>query len=325
VTDQLEDLFAELRTDTLTEVRPPGIEAARRTVHRRRTTKAVGGAAFVAVIAAGGIGSHLLGPLPFGPGSDRDPAALAKRQGRAATEVGLGAGDSRQTLRSMQGIAAAGVIATGLLVAGTYTLRLACAGPGRLTALFRVKDASGGTAQLVNSSTQDCAASKPAVRTFTLAESAAIEAELRPDGDATDQAGYAFTLTLHDADLQRLSDDVSRRLRPDPRKGLFEIGGPTHKVETGDGRGIATLSAGSYRLRYVCSGVGRVRVTVGVRGADRVTTPSRTSSRTVTCGSSEPVTTFPFEIRPGDALTTAIEPDDDAVGQSAYAELVEVR
>jgi hypothetical protein len=45
----------------------------------------------------------------------------------------------------------------------------------------------------------------------------------------------------------------------------------------------------------------------------------------VTCGSSGPATTFPFEIRPGDALVTAIEPDHDAVGQSAYAELVEVR
>jgi hypothetical protein len=321
VTDQLEDLFADLRSDTLTQVRPPGIEAARRTVHRRRTTKAVGGAAFVAVIAAGGIGSHLLGPLPFGPARDPDPATLAKRQGRAATEVGLGTGDSRQTLRSMQGIAAAGVIATGLLAAGTYTLRFACAGPGRLTALFRVKDAPGVTAHLVNSSTQDCAASKPAVRTFTLAESAAIEAELRPDGDAADQAGYAFTLTLHDADLQRLSDDVARRLRPDARKGLYEIGGPMPKVKEGVEHGRTTLSAGNYRLSYVCSGVGRVRVTVGVRGANR----DATSTRTVTCGSSGPVTTFPFEIRPGDALATAIEPDDDAVGQSAYAELLEVR
>jgi hypothetical protein len=68
--------------------------------------------------------------------------------------------------------------------------------------------------------------------------------------------------------------------------------------------------------------VGRVRVTVGVRGADRA---APLSSSTVTCGSSGPATTFPFEIRPGDALVTALEPDDDAVGQSAYAELVEVR
>jgi hypothetical protein len=43
----------------------------------------------------------------------------------------------------------------------------------------------------------------------------------------------------------------------------------------------------------------------------------------VTCGSSGPVTTFPFEIRPGDTLATAAEPDADAFGQSAYAELLE--
>jgi hypothetical protein len=318
VTDQLEDLFADLRADTLTQVRPPGAAAVRRTVHRRRTTKAVGGAAFVAVIAAGGIGSHLLGPLPFGRGGEPDPATLAKRQSRAATAVGLGGEDKRQTPRSMQGIAAAGVIATGLLAAGTYTLRLACAGPGRLTALFRVKAAPGVTAQLVDSSTPDCAASEPVVQTFALAENAAIEAALRPDGDAAARAGYAFTLTLHDLDRQRLSDEVAGRLRPDSGKALYETAGPMLSDTAGPIRNT-TLSTGRYRLRYACSGVGAVRVTVGVRGAGRVST----TSTTVACGSSGPVTTFPFEIRPGDTLATAVEPDLDALGQSAYAELLE--
>jgi hypothetical protein len=318
VTDQLEDLFADLRADTLTQVRPPGVEAARRTVHRRRTTRAVGGAAFVALIAAGGIGSHLLGPLPFGQGGEPDPAMLAKRQSRAATAVGLGADDKRQTPRGMQGIAAAGVIATGLLAAGTYTVRLACAGPGRLTALFRVRATPGATARLVDSSTQDCAVRVPAVQTFTLAENAAIEAELRPDGGAAGRAGYAFTLTLHDSDRQRLSDEVARRLRPDFGTVLDETAEPMLYETAGPIRNT-TLSAGRYRLRYACSGVGGVRVTVGVRGAGRVST----SSTMVTCGSSGPVTTFPFEIRPGDTLATAAEPDADALGQSAYAELLE--
>jgi len=333
VTDQLEDLFAGFRADAISQVRAPGVEAARRTVHRRRTSKAVGGAAFVAVVAAGGIGSHLLGPLPFTQPGEPDPATLAKRQSRAASAVGLGAGDRAQTPRSMQGIAAAGVIATGLLVAGTYTLRLACAGPGRLAVLFRIRETllpetaapdrgvtglPDGTDRVARSSTQDCATREAAVRTFTLPGDAPVEAELRPDDDAVARAGYAFTLTLHDADRERLTQQVRGRMQPDSTT-LYETSGPVRK-NTIDVHGAGgMLNPGRYRLRYLCGGVGRVRVAVGVHHADTVVT----STQTVTCGPSAPAATFPFEIRPGDSFSASTEPDADALGQSAHAELLE--
>ena len=55
MTDQLEDLFADLRSETLTEIRPPGVTAARQTVRRRRTTTSVAAGAAVLAIA-GGVG-----------------------------------------------------------------------------------------------------------------------------------------------------------------------------------------------------------------------------------------------------------------------------
>jgi hypothetical protein len=318
VTDQLDDLFADLRAETLVEVRPPGVTAARRTVHRRRTTKTVGVTAFVVVAAAGSIGSHLLGSMPFAQPGGPDPATLAKRQSRAAAVAGLDPDVHLQTPRSMQGIAAAGFVATGLLAAGTYTLRFACDGPGRVTVLFRVRQAADGTTDVVGSAAQQCGAPRAATKTFTLAENTEIEAELRPDGTATDRSGYAFTLNLAQDDLQRLSQEViMRQLTAAWANAISGTSGPTTAQRLVDQDG--TLKPGKYLLRYLCSGVGRVAVTVSVRsGGDSI----RESSGTAACGSAEPVQTLSFEIRADDILTVSVEPDQDALGQAAYAKVL---
>jgi hypothetical protein len=54
VTDQLEELLADLRESAVREIRPPGAAAARRTVRRRRATGAVAGACALSVALFGG-------------------------------------------------------------------------------------------------------------------------------------------------------------------------------------------------------------------------------------------------------------------------------
>ncbi|BEL10073.1 hypothetical protein Q0Z83_082640 [Actinoplanes sichuanensis] len=54
-TDQLKDLFDELREETVPTIRPPGAAAARRTLRRRRATTAAVSAAAAVVAIAGGI------------------------------------------------------------------------------------------------------------------------------------------------------------------------------------------------------------------------------------------------------------------------------
>lgn len=53
--DDLDELFAELRAATLPRVRPPGIDAARRTARRRRRTSRTVAVAAVALVVAGGL------------------------------------------------------------------------------------------------------------------------------------------------------------------------------------------------------------------------------------------------------------------------------
>jgi hypothetical protein len=319
VTDQLEDLFADLRADTLTRVRPPGAAAAHQTVRRRRTTRTTGAAAFVAVVAAGGIGSHVLGPLPFFGVAAPDPATLAERQGRAATAVGLNPDDQRQTRLSGQGIAAAGVIATGLLVAGTYTLRIACVGPGRLTAVFRIENAPGVTLDVVKSADQRCdATGKVATRTFRLATNLTIISELRPDRGAADRSGYALTLTLAEADRQRLTDSARMRLpRLDARKAAYGVFGLMSRAGTD---ASTTLGAGEYRLHYVCTGVGRVEFTVQVRSGAHVVSEWTGSA---VCGLPAAVTPTRLVVHRGNTFRTVVTPDADAAGQAGYADVLE--
>ena len=107
MTDQLEYLFADLRADTMTQVRPPGATAARSTLRRRRTRRTVGAAAFLAVAGAGGVSATL--PLSFG--APADPAELSER---AAAVAGVDPGAPH----TLSGVATSGVVATGMMVAG---------------------------------------------------------------------------------------------------------------------------------------------------------------------------------------------------------------
>ena len=319
MTDQLEDLFADLRADTLTRIRPPGAEAVRHTLHRRRTTKSLGAAAFVAVVA-GGIGSHLLGPLPSTETGAPDPATLAKRQSRAAGAAGIDPDGQTRPARSAQGVAAAGIVATELLVAGTYTLRLACVGPGRLTALLRVQPAPGVAADLVESSTQRCDAGAAATTTFTLTADATIETELRPDDHAAGRSGYALRLIIADADLRRLAGEAMKRL-PVPAESHFASSESWPVQDRDQGLENQTLTPGRYRMHFTCVGAGTMTDKLSVLAGGKSVL---TTSGTADCAAGT-VTTLAFEIPAGHVSNTMVTmtADADALDQAGYADVFE--
>ena len=124
MTDQLEYLFADLRADTMCEVRPPGAVAARRTLRRRRTNRTVGAAAFLVVAGAGGVTAT----MALSPRSEQvEPAD------RAAALAGV----DPDAPDSVRGVARSGVVGTEVMVAGTYTLAVACVGRGWVSVTLR--------------------------------------------------------------------------------------------------------------------------------------------------------------------------------------------
>ena len=296
MTDQLEHLFADLRADTMTQVRPPGSLAARSTLRRRRTRRAVGAAAFLAVAGAGGVSANL--PFSFGP--QNDPAELAEH---AATVVGADPGAAH----AFSGVATTGVVATGMMVAGHYTLTLACSGRGWLTVTLRT-----GT-QPVGGGRIECGSGDVRLETeFELVNNLPVTTELHADDDAWGQAGYAYQAALSQADKNRLADQATERLATGAQGFQFSsfLSGPFDQS-------VSQPLAGRYRIAFTCVGVGQAAVRIQIRRAGGETVTNDTLG--VACGPPPRIEQATYEVPADGWVDTTFEPDDVAREQSAVA------
>jgi hypothetical protein len=141
VTDQIEQLFSELRNETLPSIIAPGPGAARATVRRKREIRVAAGCVLAVAVAAAGIGTarhHDVGSAAATSSSgppitipEPDPVlvARAKTAGNAlgdpdrhpwvmATSTTIDQTDYENDINDIG--------------AGKYQLVLFCAGPGRL-------------------------------------------------------------------------------------------------------------------------------------------------------------------------------------------------
>ena len=175
MTDQIEYLFADLRADSICEVRPPGAVAARRTLRRRRTNRTVGAAAFLVVAGAGGVTAT----MALSPRGDQvEPAD------RAAALAGI----DPEAPNSILGVARSGVVGADVMVAGTYTLAVACVGRGWVSVTLR-----SATRQLTEARTV-CSQGQHlnVIVRFTVPGDGPVTTELRADDQAIGQAGFAY-------------------------------------------------------------------------------------------------------------------------------------
>jgi hypothetical protein len=166
---RVDDVFAQFRTEARTEIEPPGSAAARRTVSRRRTTRAVAvGALAIAVLAGAGVLAGLVHsghgtqpadpttvPSSTAPTSPSDARAL-----QALAELGYApASAGRADLLPIRtgvfygtvtGDADRSVLMAGPpgdpLPAGRYLLRVTCVGPGAITVGWRIPGSTVGGA-----------------------------------------------------------------------------------------------------------------------------------------------------------------------------------
>ncbi|MBM2620583.1 hypothetical protein JIG36_34285 [Actinoplanes sp. LDG1-06] len=139
--DPLNSLFDDLRRDTLPQVRPPGAEAARRTVHRRATVRAAALAAVVIAVGGTWIVSqrNLDGTIT--------PAASASASTYASDMLWRGRADKTEIAAALvPGASHSDVMAehdqdVGLEAdGGNYRLRVGCAGPAPLPVTVMVNE-----------------------------------------------------------------------------------------------------------------------------------------------------------------------------------------
>lgn len=125
--DQIEELFARLRTETIGQVRPPGAAAARRTVRRRRAAATAAVATAVGVVAgavllSGGRAPEQTAPVA-GP-STEDPVARAEQ---SLANVADAPGEIHSGV-----VTSPTYVSLTAIEAGNYLLYLGCVGPGSI-------------------------------------------------------------------------------------------------------------------------------------------------------------------------------------------------
>jgi hypothetical protein len=190
VPDQLEVLFADLRAETLPQVRPPGTAAARHTVRRRRTTRNVA-AATVALAVAGGLVATRL------PHAEPPPVSPAERMAGLVGSARLALDDQ---LPKLAGRLTTGPVETEKTVAfvglrpGGYTVAVTCAGAGTI-ALDIEQTRSAAESAVYGRHTVSCA-ERPvvAVMTFRITDSDPVVLTATGDAQAAGDAGFALEL-----------------------------------------------------------------------------------------------------------------------------------
>jgi hypothetical protein len=251
--DQLEELFAELRADTLPRVRPPGTGAARETVRRRRTTRQVAVAAALLTVAGGatatGISRHE---------ADNRPQAAGRSDKQAAQRAVSGLGDRK----------ADGLVGDSLpvtfpdLPAGGYTLAITCAGRGVLTMRLALRRDQSGPEDLGGQVVSCATDPQPATMVFRLPDDGVLSLSVEGDAQADDGAAYALALQANEDDgnaeepSQQSLGNADRAFKLLTASNAEEV----QSMTTEQGGQVMTTGvvSGQYQLRLACAGPGVV-------------------------------------------------------------------
>jgi hypothetical protein len=216
MTDELEKLFQELRSRTLSEIVAPGAPQIRAAVRRRRTVAVSAGAggAVALVLVGVGVGLHPRAGGDYAAGSPNETPSSEAPSGEASSSAqpsvlpeptgpvsdpAQAAGDlladRSRTPTSIN--ATAGVVTSSYeddmndMPADTYAFRFFCVGAGNVAVVVKQGD-SGDT--VLGHGTATCAAHDPAPLRLTIRQPAYGYLRIFAAGDARSngRAGFAF-------------------------------------------------------------------------------------------------------------------------------------
>ncbi|BAL85780.1 hypothetical protein AMIS_5600 [Actinoplanes missouriensis 431] len=304
--DRIEELFADLRAETLPTVMPPGTGPLRRAARRRRA--ALSAAAAVAVLAVSGLVAVIR------PGDTATPAAAPAISAAPVTE------DSEDVATALgidpdspdPGALAVfdpgdGLISTTRdLLGGRYDMKMVCFGAGTIDVTVGSTEASVG-----------CDTGQSTVLTvpFTVAKpGATVPITIRPHVAGRGKAFFGYLPVLSVADRTPYLQAAEAMLPEfdQQRSVAAENFFLDHHNKSVDW----ATEAGRYRIRAACAGHGSATLTVA-RMNDGVTFGPK--SVPVRCGTTKSLT---YDLTSG-GLSIELSPDTEALGRSAGAILVE--
>jgi len=206
MTDDLEKLFQDLRSRTLSEIVAPGMPRVRATVRRRFGIATWAGAGIVvAVVLVGvgfglrpGAGGDLVAGAPYAAPSSGEPPVMPEPSGPAYDSAQAAAALLADRSRTPTSINATdGVVSSSYeddmndMPADTYAFHFFCAGAGQVSVVVKQGD-SGDT--VLGQGTATCAAHDPAPLRLTIRQPKYGYLRIFAAGDArsSDRAGFAF-------------------------------------------------------------------------------------------------------------------------------------
>ena len=326
MSDHLDKLLADLRTEALAEVLPPGTEQARRTVRRRRAVAASTGAVLAVTVILSGValagGQRPHDPAPLAP-SAGPPTALPSPPASLMDTVqgALGDPDKQPWVMATSGAVTADYENhVNDMPADDYVLFVHCAGPGTVDVV--VKAGTHGDKKLA-AGTVACAATPVAGR---LAVTQPVHGYLRVflygDEQAAGRAQFSFKF-VRAADIEKPPSAASAR-NADTAAALLSVPGARKVTTESDKTLDEPRPAGDYLASFACAGPGTIGFTIRSAKTLRdgtVATDGRTET-TVSheCTAAGKVTRdVALSLPAGSAFTITAEADDAARDRAGWA------
>jgi hypothetical protein len=306
--DQIEQLFADLRAETLPTVRPPGTEPLRRAVRRRRAVvsattavTALGLAALIAVTRPDGAPEPVA--VPSSPTHYSDAELTAR-----ITET-LRLDDPRYA--GLNAVRLAGTPEPGRpVLGGTYDIRTTCYG-------------SGSIEIVVNDTV---ARVLPCNATGTLWTASVgvpepqgqLTVRAAPGHDDSGRTSFGYVADLTPDDKARWQETAAEALGP--HSDGFAAGGSFFASDGGEGYDHSGVEPGRYRIRAICVGFGTVRLSAGPGTAE---VPAGDQQTTVRCSPDGSRSATLTTSASADGLSYSAQPDADAGYRAAVATVLE--
>jgi hypothetical protein len=273
VADELNELFADLRADTIAQIRPPGAAQAHTTVRGRRRRTIVVTALSLALVVAGGTAVFA---------SVRRPALVQAAQLATVARQTVDATAGSAEVVSDSGVVRSTYSRPHSTVFGQLTLRVACAGPGAITFVVtgtQSSEGGGGTNELTR---LPVACANPPVmgRTDFVVEGLDhFTVELTDVGTAVQKAGFAYRIStdLRTAipETDYTADPETALHLPDPLpngSGPGGVGSAPPGRTSDDGW---TQLGGTVKLAIACAGNGKLQIDVAWRSPTGSTVGSK--------------------------------------------------
>jgi hypothetical protein len=315
--DQLEKLFSDLRAETLPQVRPPGAQAARRTVRRRRGATSVAAALAVLAVVAGLTASLRTSREDVPPANPPVPGdTWLAWAGEAAKAV-----DLDLDAPVMGGALKEGLTGINAAVGGLYQAKVACVGDGSVTVTFVA--AAGGYPSETTRLVVACGRTARTAATWFSVPGQEGKVLASYVAGTSGRTAVAFRLNLAQVDRYRLQDLANAAFKSPIPRNLLSGWSQFLEKETGSGHDV--VGPGRYRVSGACAGIGIGKVLLTVSAVPDRGRATPVAHTTLSCGMTPKVTSVTFTIpeTPALALHTALNPSQPARGQIATSVRIE--